>query len=414
MGIRPRTAAFIAAAAVVALIIVGTIIYTTRSNHDASGPVTWWVPNWDVPIATELVAAFEKENPGLTVEMVETTSDTMANRISVALDSGNTPDVITELVSRTQTYVAKDQLADLSGLFGEDMPRDDFMNGTLDATSGENGTYGIPFRWDAIALIYNPEMLAAVGAKPPTNFEEFVAAGQAVAAQDEAAGVAWPMNGTPSDLVGRFTAFALSAGATVKNGALQMDVESSTAALEIVGGSVAEGWASPSSLEVDNTGVRELFINKRIAMYVGGVFDMQLISDAGIPAASAVIPGQDGPGMSEANGWGYIVPAKSDNIEGAKKLVAFLTRPENMATLTSTYPSRLSAATGERFHDKLREAHFQQLTEHTVPAPNSPEWVLMAPFIYGVIQAVALGTTTPEDGAQEIQDEADRVLGANG
>lgn len=414
MGIRPRTAAFIAAAAVVALIIVGTIIYTTRSNHDASGPVTWWVPNWDVPIATELVAAFEKENPGLTVEMVETTSDTMANRISVALDSGNTPDVITELVSRTQTYIAKDQLADLSGLFGKDMPREDFMNGTLEATSGENGTYGIPFRWDAIALIYNPEMLAAVGAKPPTNFEEFVAAGQAVAAQGEAAGVAWPMNGTPSDLVGRFTDLALGAGATVKNGALQMDVKSSTAALEIVGGSVAEGWASPSSLEVDNTGVRELFINKRIAMYVGGVFDMQLISDAGIPVASAVIPGQDGPGMSEANGWGYIVPAKSDNIEGAKKLVAFLTRPENMATLTSTYPSRLSAATGERFHDKLREAHFQQLTEHTVPAPNSPEWVSMAPFIYGVIQAVALGTTTPEDGAQEIQDEADRVLGANG
>ena len=49
-----------------------------------------------------------------------------------------------------------------------------------------------------------------------------------------------------------------------------------------------------------------------------------------------------------------------------------------------------------------------------MPAANSPKWVSMAPFIYGVIQAVALGTTTPEDGAQEIQDEADRVLGANG
>ncbi|TQM11623.1 carbohydrate ABC transporter substrate-binding protein (CUT1 family) [Pseudonocardia kunmingensis] len=414
MALRGRTAAFIGVSAALVLGVVGTIASAVVSGHDSARTVTWWLPNWDTPIATELVAQFEAENPDLTVRMVETTVDTIANKVSVALDSGDTPDVITELASRTRTYVRENQLADLSDLFGPQMPREDFISGALDAVSSGGAVHAVPYRWDCIALIYNKDLLAGAGITgPPTTWADFAADAKAVTAGD-VAGVAWPMGGTPNDLVNRFLGFALSAGATVEDGVPRLTTESSRAALEVVASSVADGWASRSSLEVDNTEVRELFINGRVGMYVGGVFDVQLQLDAGMNVGTAVTPGPAGPGMQGADGWGYVVPAEAPNTEGAKRLVAFLSRPANMARLTSTYPARISAADDPRFHDEYRQAHYEQLTEHSVPTPNDPAWVSMIPSVAGTIQSVALGESTPDEGARAIQAEADRVLGPAG
>ena len=411
MAIRGRSAAFIGVSAAMVVAVVATIAVAVVSGGDSSRTVTWWLPNWDTEVAQELLAEFEAENPDLTVQTVETTADTMANKVSVALDSGDTPDVITDLVSRTRTYIRADQLTDLSGLYDPGMPREDFINGALDAVTKDSATYAVPYRWDCISLIYNKDLFAAAGIDaPPATWPEFIADAQALTT-DDVAGVAWPMSGTPNDLVNRFLGFAMSAGATVEDGVPHLDVASSQAALEIVGSSVAQGWASRSSLEVNNTEVRELFINGRVAMYIGGVFDVELEREAGMNVGTAVTPGPDGPGMQGADGWGYIVPAEAKNVDGAKRLVAFLSRPDAMARLTSTYPARVSAAAGERFHDEDRQAHYEQLTEHSVPTPNDPAWVSMIPSVYSTIQSVALGESTPADGARAIQAEADRLLG---
>ena len=85
MRIRGRTAAFIGVTAAMVLGVAATIAYSVGTGRDPSRTVTWWVPNWDTPIATELVEEFEAQNPDLSVEMVETTSDTMANKVSVAI-----------------------------------------------------------------------------------------------------------------------------------------------------------------------------------------------------------------------------------------------------------------------------------------------------------------------------------------
>ncbi|GAA5137631.1 ABC transporter substrate-binding protein [Pseudonocardia adelaidensis] len=414
MRIRGRTAAFIGVTAAMVLGVAATIAYSVGTGRDPSRTVTWWVPNWDEPVATELVQEFEAQNPDLSVEMVETTSDTMANKISVALDSGDPPDVITELASRTRTYIAKGSLADLSDLYGPDIPRSDFIPGALDAVTNDTGTYAVPYRWDCVALIYNKDLFAAAGiAGPPTTWAELVADARKLTSGDVTA-TAWPMSGAAEDLVRRYLGFALSAGARVENGVPRLDLASSQAALEIVGGSVAEGWASRSSLEVDNTEVRELFINGRIAMYLGGVFDVQQQLDAGMNVGTALTPGPDGPGLQAADGWGYLVPAEAKNPAGARRLVEFLARPANMARLTITYPARISAGGAPQFHDQYRQPHYEQLAEHSVPPPNDPAWVAMNPFVYSTIQAVALGRTTPAAGARAIQAESDRLLGPTG
>jgi ABC-type glycerol-3-phosphate transport system substrate-binding protein len=405
MAIKPRTWVFLGIAGVAVVAIAGTVIYNVAQSSTSTdeATVTWWVPDWDYDAATDVVAEFEEANPDVSVELVQTTGDTVANRVSVALDSGNVPDVITESIARVRSYADKGQLADLSQLYGEELPSDDFAPGLIDALTFDDATYAVPYRWATNALIYNTELFAAAGIdEPPTTWEEFEEDARALTTGD-VVGTAWPMQGDASDLTLRFLDFALSDGATMESGFPQLTAESSEGALHLVGTSVAEGWASPSSFELDNTAIRELFLQGRIAMYPGGVFDVDAAVAQGAPVGTALLPGPDGAGTAQGVGWAYIVPEDSANKDAAERLVTFLGQPENMAALTLTFPARVSAYDDPKFTTPERLPFAEQLEDHSTPAANDPRWTAVLQSVHDQIQEVALGRVSEADAAAQIQ-----------
>ncbi len=410
MAMKPRTRAIAGVAGVLVLGVAGTIVYNVASgSDDTAGTVEWWVPDWDYDGAVDLVAEFESQNPDLKVELVKTTGDTVANRTAVALDSGNVPDVITESIARVRTYVEKDQLADVSDLYGDDLPTDDFAPGLVDSLTFDGSTYAVPYRWATNALIYNPDLFAAAGIdEPPATWDEFVADAKLLTSGD-VVGTAWPMSGEPSDLTLRFLDFALSDGATIEDGSPVLTEDSVEASLELIGSSIVDGWASPSSFELDNTAIRELFLQGRIAMYPSGVFDVTEALDQGAPIATALLPGPDGAGTAQGVGWAYIVPQASENQDAAKQLVSFLAEPENMAALTVTFPARISASEDPKFQTPERQAYAEQLAEHSVPAVNSPAWTASVQSVHDQIQEVALGRKSVAEAGAAIMDIAEAL-----
>ncbi|MGW7290988.1 ABC transporter substrate-binding protein [Streptomyces xiamenensis] len=242
MAVKARTGVFLGAVGLAVVALAGTVVLNVVQNSSRDADVvTWWVPDWDYQAAVGLVEKFEDRHPGVTVELIQTTGDTVANRTSVALESGNVPDVITESVSRIRGYAGKGQLADLSGLFGADLPADDFAPGLIDALTIDGSTYAVPYRWATNALIYNPELFAAAGIDgPPTTWEEFEADARALTSGN-VVGTAWPVQGDPSDLTLRFLEFAVSGGASITDGRPELTPESTQAAVELIGGGIAEG-----------------------------------------------------------------------------------------------------------------------------------------------------------------------------
>ena len=404
MALKARTAALLGLAVVAVAAIATTVIVNVSKNSASGGnAVTWWVPDWDYQGAVTLVADFEKQHPDITVELVQTTGNTVANRTAVALDSGNVPDVITESIARVRGYANKHQLADISGLFGADIPKDDFAPGLIDALTIDGGTYAMPYRWATNALIYNPKLFAAAGIDaPPATWAEFVADAKTLTS-GEVVGTAWPVQGDPSDLTLRFLEFAVSGGATISNGIPALTADSTEAAVQMLGGSIADGWASPSSFELDNTGIRELFLQGRVAMYPGGVFDVAEAQKQGAPIATALLPGPHGPGTGLGVGWAYIVPEASTHQDAAKELVSFLAQPTNMAALTLTFPARISASEDPKFQTPERVAYAEQLARYSVPAPNDPRWTAAIQSVHDQIQTVALGRETAAIAATSIQ-----------
>jgi multiple sugar transport system substrate-binding protein len=413
MTIRPRTAALFAVVVVVVLGVAGVIVRNvTQSSASSSGTVTWWVPDWDWDGATKLVKQFESENSSLHVEMVKTTGGTVANKVSVALDAGNTPDVITESIARTKRYNDKGQLADLTSLYDANMPASDFAARLIDTLTVDGKTYAVPYRWATNALIYNTDLFAKAGISgPPTTWQEFVDDAKKLTTST-VAGTAWPMQGDPSDLTLRLLDFALQDGTTIQNGTPKFTKSSVEHALQLMGTSVVDGYATKSSFELNNTGIRDLFLQGRVAMYLGGVFDADTAVSQKFPVGTAIAPGPSGPGVQEGVGWDYIVPKAAKNLEGAKKLVSFLGRPENMASLTMTFPARVSAARDAKFQTDVRKPFADQLAKYSIPAPNDPRWTAMIPFVHDTIQQVALGSKSPQDAAAAIMAEAEKSLGA--
>ncbi|WP_329138305.1 sugar ABC transporter substrate-binding protein [Streptomyces sp. NBC_01476] len=412
MSLRPRTATLMGVVVAIVLAFAAVVVQSVSSGSKSSADaVTWWVPDWDWDGATALVKTFESENPSLHVDMVRTTGDTVANRVSVALDAGNPPDVITESVARTKTYMDKGQLSDLTDLYGPDMPKSDFSPGLVDTLSAGGRTYAVPYRWATNALIYNRDLFAKAGiAHPPTTWAEFAADAKKLTTST-VAGTAWPMQGDPSDLTLRFLDFALQNGTTIDKGTPKFTEASVQQALEQIGTSITDGYATKSSFELDNTGIRDLFLQGRIAMYLGGVFDADTAVDQKFPVGTALAPGPNGPGVQEGTGWTYLVPKEASNADGAKKLVSFLGRPANMAALTLTFPARLSAMRDAKFQTPIRKAYGEQLTKHSLAAPNDPRWTTMIPFVHDMVQAVALGSKPPQAGADSILSQARKSLG---
>lgn len=413
MAMKARTGVLLGVAGVAVVAIGATVIVNVVNNSSGDeNTVTWWVPDWDYDKAVALVEDFEADNPGISVELVQTTGDTVANRTAVALDSGDVPDVITESIGRVRTYADKGQLADVSDLFGEDAPADDFAPGLVDAVTFDGGTYAMPYRWASNALIYNPELFEAAGIDgPPTTWEEFEADAKKLTKGD-VVGTAWPMQGDPSDLTLRFLEFAVSDGASITAGVPELTEESSQAAIDVIGGSIRDGWASSSSFELDNTAIRELFFQGRVAMYPGGVFDVDDAKEQGLPVASAVLPGPgaDSAGTALGVGWAHLIPAESDHIDGAKALVAFLAESQSMVDLTMTFPARISATEDPIFQTPERTAFADQLAEHSVPGPTDPRWTSSVQAVYDEIQEVALDRKSSEEAAATIQEIVDKAF----
>jgi ABC-type glycerol-3-phosphate transport system substrate-binding protein len=381
---------------------------SASSGGSSNATVTWWSPNWDTPVAKQLVTDFQQKNPGITVKMVETTSATMANKISVALNSGTTPDVITELASRTQQYAAKGQLTDLSSLFDSSMPTSDFLPGTMQDVSTGGKEYAVPYRWDNVSLIYNKDLFSAAGiTSAPTTIAELEADAKKLT-QGDTTGIGWPM-GNNDNTVLRFFGLAASttsAPATNVKGVAHLTQASTTQALDIISGSIKDGWASKSSLEVDSTGLRQLFENKQVAMYLGGVYDLIELQSKGLNVGTALMPGFGGPSLTAANGWTFLIPKASKNVTAAEKFVQYLSTPATMATLTLTFPARISAGSDPKFHTALATPFYDQLQKYAVAAPYDPSWGVLEPTLFSEIQAVALGKASSADAAKVIQDAA--------
>lgn len=387
-----------------------------NDNGNAGEQVTiqWWTPNWDEPESREMAAEFEADNPGTKVELVITDWDTYKSKITAAISANNAPELYTVLTTDVVPFAKQGFLEPLDEwIEKEDINKDDFLSAALDIASTDGKVYGLPFRHDGSGMYYNVDLLKAAGYEEfPETWDEFVTMCKDLS-KDNVYGFAWPL-GNQANAVTRLVQQLYTAGGDLFNEdgtKALLDSPEAVSALNNIVSSIQEGYASPNSLEYDNTKMRAAFGSGQLAVLFSGPFDIDALKEEypDLNFKTAVIPGEDGMGVTTANGWTLIMSASNKNKETAAKLLAYLVTPENQARLTDSFPASKTALEYEKFSTEELKPFAKQL-EKSKAEPTHERWAEIEPIIYSYIQQAVSGSISVEDACKQMTADINSLL----
>ena len=390
-----------------------------------SGEITWWAPEFGEERAAELVRRFEEAHPDIQVNMEPVVTNGLQNRILVALRSGNTPDLIDVANGWNIPFAATGGLLPLEEVLAEkNIPLDDFLPAALETATYEDTLYGLPFRAEAHALIYNKAAYREAGLdpdSPPETWAEFVEASKALTRTTESGveqyGFGIAGGGEVSNTIFRSLPFIWMNGGNIISTDLSevgLDSPESIEAVDFYTSMLTEhGVAPPSTLENDGTALRRLFIAGTIAQYQSGQFDLASIhqENPDLEVGTALLPHPEGKERAAIlGGWNFVIPEAAPNKEDAATFLAFLAEPENMGYYTDTFPARESAMELERFQDP-ELGSFREMLKYARQQPPSANWVQITQIYFDYVQEALLGSMSAEEAMTEAAAEIEPLLG---
>lgn len=384
------------------------------SGMAMAGEVVWWTPNFNEARAQELVTKFEAAHPDITVNLQITTTDGLPQRVLTALQSGSAPDVIDVQHGWVNGYAQNNLVLPLDDVLQD---REDYVPAALDYVTWDNQLWGMPYRIESIAVIYNKGHFTEAGLdpeNPPQTWPELVAAAEALT-RDGRAGFAITGGGEVGNTIFRSMPFMwMNGGGIISEDGTEVLVNSpeTIEAVKFYTDFYTNGLAPASTLENDGTANRRLFIAETVSMYQAGQFDVNSIKteNPNIDIGVMVMPHPEGKDTAAVlGGWSFVVPADANNPDEAKILVGFLAEAENQGMLTDTFPARVSAMELPRFDDPILQV-YKQMLPFGRPAPAHPNWVQISQAYFDGIQRILLGDEDVQTAMDGAADEIESLL----
>ncbi|MHA6344251.1 ABC transporter substrate-binding protein [Roseivivax sp. CAU 1761] len=147
----------------------------TAGAAAADSTVRFWYhfDNADNPM-DELVAAFEEQNPGITVEAENIPWNSYYDQLYTAVIGGNAPDAAMVKMFAQPRLVEMGALQPIDEWLAGWDGRQALQDNLLTLTAGPDGAqYYLPVQYVVLYLYYRPSMFEELGLEVPTTCEEF-------------------------------------------------------------------------------------------------------------------------------------------------------------------------------------------------------------------------------------------------
>lgn len=170
---RTTTTGFIALAATTVLLLSacassGGTDTATLSDEPITLSFTWWGNDVRTAATEEVIAAFEKENPNITVEGQFSDWSGYWDKLATATAANDTPDIIQMDEKYLATYGERGALLDLNTT-GDTIDLADFPESALATGEIDGGRYGIPTALNSQAIVVNPDLFEQAGVALPDD-----------------------------------------------------------------------------------------------------------------------------------------------------------------------------------------------------------------------------------------------------
>jgi ABC-type glycerol-3-phosphate transport system substrate-binding protein len=345
------------------------------------------------------VDRFEKENPGIKVEVTTVPYPEYQQRLLTAVQGGNAPDVATldqiwvGAFAKAGAVLPLDDLAKTAGI-----KPDTFFKGAWDSANYDGKLWGIPFNVDVWSFTYyNNKLFKDAGVDPQTlsTWDGFKAAAEKLTGNGKY-GIGL-FAGKGEDTVVVLDSYIFSNGGKVLNddGSCALTSPEAVGALKYLQTLVPY---APAGLNNANSGnMRELFLNQSLATEFWPALEQPTLQKSSLDWD--FIPGTAPEGKTPVGtygGWNLAIFASSQHQDAAWKFIQFLTREDVNGDVVDLIPANVKAA--QAFLEKNRKSpdKIMQLLNAAAPRPLSPRYLELSDIEVTLAQDVYAGKDAAE------------------
>jgi multiple sugar transport system substrate-binding protein len=386
------------------------------------GEVTlrFWAMGAEGEKVQALVRDFEREHPGVHVELQQIPWTAAHEKLLTAHVGGSTPDVAQLGNTWVPEFAALDALEPLDARVrgSATVPPASYFPGIWDTNVVEGALYGVPWYVDTRVLFYRSDLLKAAGFDSiPSTWAGWTEAMKAIKARmsPRQFPVLLPTNEWTYPVV-----FGLQNGAPLlRDGGRYGDYRDPRyrGAFEFYVGLFRQGLA-PAVANTQINNLYQEFERGNIAMYITGPWNIGEFSRRMPPAmdgrwATAPLPGPRGPGLSLAGGASLVVFRRSRQPALAWALVEFLSRPERQVQfyhLTGDLPARRESWADTSLADNRYARAFRVQLERVAATPKVPEWEQIATRMADYSEKVVRNTQTVDEALGSLDHDVDGML----
>ncbi len=403
------------------VLVAGVLVAAcARKADDGTTTIRFWAMGREAEVVMELLPDFEREHPGLRVEVQAIPWTAAHEKLLTAYAADAMPDLLQLGNTWIPEFAALDALQPLQPRIDAAAGIDtgDYFPGILDTNVVDGQLLGLPWYVDTRLLFYRKDILREAGVDAvPGTWDEWAAAMAAVKRHvgPDRYAILLPLNEFEPQL-----SLALQQDDALlrdRDTRGNFDSPGFRSALAFYARIFEEDWA-PVLSETQVSNVWDEFFRGFNAFYLSGPWNIREFrrrAPAGLADewGTMPLPGPDGPGAGIAGGTSLVLPRGGGHADAAWQLVEYLSRPEvqrRFHALSGNLPPRRSAwAHPDLSGDPLALAFRDQL-ERVRPTPKVLEWERIAQEIRLVSERVVRGGLSQEQAVRDLDAGVDAIL----
>ncbi len=363
-----------------------------------------------------MIAAFEAENPDVTVEVETAPFDEYFSKLRTQIAGGDAPDAFELNYESFVDFASKGTLADLSSMMASDESLDPsvYYQRALEAFNLDGTQYGLPESYSTVLLFYNKDLFDQAGLEYPT--EDWTWADEKAAAKTLA--------GLGDDVWGFFAGIhfwefyktaAQNGCSFFTDGQVTIDQPACVEALQYMLDYVDEG-IQPTAAEMGGVSDGDMFVNGQLGMITTGIWMFSAFESAPFPWDVQVEPGNTEKATHFfANG--VAVSADSDRQEAAYRWLRFFTSSPEAAKIRVDASWELPTLTDESLYDSYlaieppanREVVLKSL-EYAIVPPVIERQAEMQDAVNALLERAVAGELTAQEALEQAKTEIEALL----
>ncbi|WP_019586060.1 ABC transporter substrate-binding protein [Deinococcus apachensis] len=362
-----------------------------------------------------LIGTFEKENPGVKVNLVTAPFDSYFTKLQTDIAAGNAPDAFDLNYENFVSFASKNALRPLPANLA---PANTFYPAALNAFKYGGRQYALPISFSTVVLFYNKDLFDKAGVGYPTatwKWQDVLSAAQKINNPGQRVyGVYQPVQ------FWEFYKVAQQAGGGLKvSPTVQIDTAANRRALHYLVDKVLVSKVMPTSAQMSGVSPEDMFLNGQLGMLVSGVWMFDKFSKAPFKWDIAVEPG----GARKATHFfsnAASVSRTSRNPAAAEKWVRFLSSSPAVATrrIQANWELPALSLSNRTLIDPYlkrplpsnREAVFDSL-RYAVTPPVVDNQSQLQDIVNQELEAASLGTKTVDQALASAQQRVTALLG---